>query len=205
MKRRNFLLTSILAAPLISLSDLVVNPFWKDPKKAFVVRNGESRFFGKNTTASSNYGRCIISSVDTQNQLYIAGASKNSNNKKGGPALHIHHQDDEIFYVVSGEFLFQLENEIILGKAGDTIFAPRGVAHTFANPIDNNPGQLLTIHQPISSSLEKFYEVFSTIGYMNEKMLQENFESEILADLLKNNAFVGPPIDVDAALKKLKQ
>lgn len=118
--------------------------------------------------------------------------------------MHNHHQDDEIFYVVSGEFLFQLENEIILGRTGDTIFVPRGVAHTFANPIDNNPGQLLTIHQPISPSLEKFYEVFSTIGYMNDKMLQDSFEPEILADLMKNNAFVGPPIDIDAALKKLK-
>ena len=205
MKRRNFLISSILAAPLLTLSNWAIQPLWKNTKKALVVKNGESRFFGKNTTADSNYGRCIISSVDTQNQLYIAGGSKNSNTKKGGPALHIHHQDDEIFYVVSGEFLFQLENEIILGKAGDTIFAPRGLPHTYANPMDNNPGELLTIHQPISPSLEKFYEVFSRIGYMDEKMLQENFEPEILADLMKNNVFVGPPIDVDAALKKLKQ
>lgn len=204
MKRRNFLVTSILAAPLMKLSDWMVKPLAKNPKKAFVVQKSESRFFGKNTTVGPNYGRCIISSVDTQNQLYIAGDAKNSNNKKGGPALHIHYQDDEIFYVVSGEFLFQLENDIILGKAGDTIFVPRGIAHTFANPTDNNPGELLTIHQPISPSLEKFYEVFSTIGYMNEKMLQENFEPEILADLMKNNAFVGPPIDIDAALKKVK-
>lgn len=203
MKRRNFLVTSILAAPLMGLSHWV-GPLWKNTRKAFVVKNGESRFFGKDSTANSKYGRCIISSADTQNQLYIAAGSKNSNSKKGGPALHIHHQDDEIFYVVSGEFLFQLENDIILGKAGDTIFVPRGVAHTFANPIDNNPGELLTIHQPISPSLEKFYEVFSTIGYMNDKMLQENFEPEILADLMKYNAFVGPPIDIDAALKKLK-
>ncbi len=169
-----------------------------------MVKADESRFFGKSNTSEAHFGRCIISSSDTDNQLYIAGENKKSNIKKGGPGLHIHYQDDEVFYVVSGEFLFQLENEIILGKAGDTVFAPRGLAHTYANPYDNNPGELLIIHQPIPPNLEKFYQVFSKLGYMSEKMLQENFEPEVLEDLFKNNAFVGPPIDIDAALKKLK-
>jgi len=40
---------------------------------------------------------------------------------------------------------------------------------------------------------------------MNEKMLKENFEPEILADLTKNNVFVGVQIYIDAALRKLKQ
>ena len=39
---------------------------------------------------------------------------------------------------------------------------------------------------------------------MNDDMLGKNFEPEVLTDLMKNNAFVGPPIDIDATLKKLK-
>ena len=35
-------------------------------------------------------------------------------------------------------------------------------------------------------------------------MLENNFDSDTLTDLMKNNVFVGPPIDVDAALEKLK-
>ncbi|RYF89277.1 MAG: cupin domain-containing protein [Chitinophagaceae bacterium] len=204
MERRKFLLASLLAAPFSAFAKWTESISFKKNKKAFIVRADESRFFGKNTASDANFGRCIISSADTDNQLYIAGETKNSNKKRGGPGLHIHHQDDEIFYVVSGEFLFQLGEEIILGKAGDTVFVARGLAHTYANPIDNNPGELLIIHQPISPSLEKFYEVFSKIGYMNEKMLQENFKPDVLEDLMKNNAFVGPPIDIDAAMKKLK-
>ena len=63
----------------------------------------------------------------------------------------------------------------------------------------------MIIHQPISPSLEKFYQVFSKIGYMNDNMLRENFEPEVLADLMKNNAFVGSPIDIKTALKTLKK
>ena len=204
MERRKFLLAGLLAAPFTAFAKWTDFKFFKGSKKALVVSANESRFFGKNTTSDANFGRCIISSKDTDNQLYIAGETKNANKEKGGPGLHIHYQDDEIFYVVSGEFLFKLEEKLILGKAGDTIFVPRGLAHTYANPIDDNPGELLIIHQPISPSLERFYEVFCKLGYMSEKMLQENFESEVLQDLMKNNAFVGPPIDIDAALRKLK-
>lgn len=204
MERRKFFLTSMLAAPLMAFAKWTDINFLKTNKKAFLVSAKESRFFGKDTTSDANFGRCIISSADTENQLYIAGETKNSNKEKGGPPLHIHYQDDEVFYVISGEFLFQLEDKIFMGKTGDTVFVPRGLAHTYANPVDNNPGELLIIHQPISPSLEKFYEVFCKLGYMNEKMLQENFEPEVLKDITKNNAFVGPPIDIEAALKKLK-
>lgn len=205
MKRRKFLLASIFAAPLLSFTEWAKNPMRKSASKSFVVRKNESRFFGKSTNADAAFGRCMISSADTAHQLYIAGTAKNSYKTIGGPGMHIHLQDDEIFYIASGDFLFQIEDQLILGKAGDTIFAPRGVAHTYANPIENNPGELLTIHQPISPSLEKFYEVFSRVGFMSDKMLQENIDAETLADILKNNLFVGPPIDVPAALKKLQQ
>lgn len=204
MKRRKFILTSVLAAPLAGLArwtDIILN---REGGKAFIVRKNQSRFFGNPSAASLPYGRCIISSADTANQIYISAAGTESYAKKGGPGLHIHYQDDEIFYVASGEFLFQLEDEVFLGKAGDTIFAPRGMAHTFANPVANNPGELLIIHNPITPSLEKFYEVFARVGYMSQQMLRENVPAEVLDDLMKTNAFVSPPIDVDAALERLK-
>lgn len=204
MKRRNFITATILTAPFAAFAKWTSLSILGKANKALVVRANETRFFGKKTTTTGDFGRCIISSADTQNQFYMAGTGRLENKEKGGPGLHIHHQDDETFYVVSGEFLFQIEEQIYLGKAGDTFFIPRGTAHTFANPIENNPGELLIIHQPISPSLETFYEVFSRIGYMDDKMLRENFKKETLADLMKNNAFVGPPIDIENSLKKLK-
>lgn len=206
MKRRNFIATALLSLPVFSLANLLSETKKKTFRntKPYHLKSNESRFFGKNTSADNLYGRCVVSSVDTDSQLYISADSQLTNREIGGPGLHIHYQGDEIFFVAKGEFLFQIEKEIFLGKEGDTVFVPRGVPHTFANHIANNTGNLVIIHQPISESLEKFYEVFCTVGYMNEKMLQEKFQPEILQDMMKNNAFVGPPIDVETALKKLK-
>ncbi|WP_165601784.1 cupin domain-containing protein [Chryseobacterium sp. CBo1] len=79
---------------------------------------------------------------------------------KGGPSLRIHHQDDEIFHVISGAFLFQINEKIFRSKKGDNVFVPKSTAHTYAKSYDKNLGELLIIHQPISPSLEKFYQVF---------------------------------------------
>jgi quercetin dioxygenase-like cupin family protein len=49
-----------------------------------------------------------------------------------GPPLH-HHDFDELFYVVAGELVFQLGDELVTRRAGEVAFAPRGVAHTYAN------------------------------------------------------------------------
>lgn len=206
MERRKFLLTSLLAAPLGALAKF--NFLQEKPKSArlengTIVRADESRFFGKKTSPNDTYGRCMVSSVDTQNQLYISSSANLSNKEKGGPALHIHHKDDEIFYVVSGEFLIQFGEEISIISKGDTVFIPRGTKHTFANHIENNPGELLTIHQPISPELEKFYDVFCHNGYMSQEQMGKLFTQEELKTLFANNSFVGPSINIDMALKKL--
>jgi len=52
-----------------------------------------------------------------------------------GPFLH-KHDFDEAFYVLEGELVFQVEDQLITKRAGDLAFAPRGVAHTFANQSD---------------------------------------------------------------------
>lgn len=49
-----------------------------------------------------------------------------------GPPLH-HHAFDELFYVVAGELVFALGDELVTRRAGEIAFAPRGVPHTYAN------------------------------------------------------------------------
>ncbi|WP_165570281.1 cupin domain-containing protein [Chryseobacterium sp. FH1] len=205
MKRRNFITTALLSIPAFSLANLLSEPKKKklQNEKPYHLKSNESRFFGKTASAENLHGRCIVSSADTDSQLYISSASKLTNAEIGGPALHIHHQSDEIFFVASGEFLFQINDDVFFGNEGDTVFVPKGVPHTFANPVAGNPGNLVIIHQPINENLEKFYELFCKIGYMNEKILQENISPELLQDIMKNNVYVGPPIDVESAMKNL--
>jgi mannose-6-phosphate isomerase-like protein (cupin superfamily) len=47
------------------------------------------------------------------------------------PPLHVHHNDDETFYVLDGELsVISAEGEVRLG-AGEAAFAPRGVPHCY--------------------------------------------------------------------------
>src|SRR5215469_16795560 len=48
--------------------------------------------------------------------------------------VHLHHHDDEAWYVLEGALAFRLGHEQVEAAAGTLVFAPHGVAHTFWNP-----------------------------------------------------------------------
>jgi quercetin dioxygenase-like cupin family protein len=45
--------------------------------------------------------------------------------------LHVHHRDDEGFWILEGEVTFEVGDTIIEASAGDYVFAPRDVPHRF--------------------------------------------------------------------------
>ena len=54
--------------------------------------------------------------------------------RKGNvPPPHIHHREDETFYVLEGEMTVSVGNPAVKinGTPGSVIFAPRGVMHSF--------------------------------------------------------------------------
>ena len=59
---------------------------------------------------------------------------------------HLHHNEDETFYVVEGEFTVLVGDERVDLHPGDYCFAPRGVAH--AHIITSERGRLLTTISP---------------------------------------------------------
>ncbi|MGZ6675146.1 MAG: quercetin 2,3-dioxygenase [Solirubrobacteraceae bacterium] len=44
--------------------------------------------------------------------------------------LHVHHRDDEGFYVLEGELTLWAGDDKHVLRAGESVFAPRGVPHT---------------------------------------------------------------------------
>ena len=48
-----------------------------------------------------------------------------------GAPLHLHHNEDETFYVLEGEVTVLVGEERIDLSTGDYLFAPRGVAHAY--------------------------------------------------------------------------
>ena len=72
-----------------------------------------------------------------------------------GPPLHMHTREDESFYVVEGEYLFEIDGERIVAKAGDFLFAARGTRHCFMNTGDTN-ARMLVMAQP--GGIDEFFE-----------------------------------------------
>jgi quercetin dioxygenase-like cupin family protein len=59
-----------------------------------------------------------------------------------GPPLHLH-DFDEAFYMLDGELIFQVEDELFTKRAGELAFVPRNVAHALANHTDADARYLL--------------------------------------------------------------
>jgi quercetin dioxygenase-like cupin family protein len=59
-----------------------------------------------------------------------------------GPPLH-KHDFDEAFYMLEGELIFQVEDELSTKGAGELVFVPRNVAHALANHSDADARYLL--------------------------------------------------------------
>jgi quercetin dioxygenase-like cupin family protein len=50
-----------------------------------------------------------------------------------GPPRHVHTREDELFYVLEGELVFDLDGERHTVRAGDTVYLRRGVVHAYQN------------------------------------------------------------------------
>lgn len=167
MKRKKFIASALLAIPTLSFAGIINFDRKKTnidqaPKKGIVIRADESRFNGKLTKPKDAFLHCKVSSVDTQEGLFIQTSTPKIFERIGGPPPHIHKYEDETVYVVSGEFVVHIEGEDFNVKTGDTAFIPRGTLHTIINPIENNPGTVVIICSPAPKKVEDFF------GYISE-------------------------------------
>ena len=64
-----------------------------------------------------------------------------------GPSAHVHEDEDDAFYVLDGELVFEVDHEPITAAAGTFVLVPPGVLHTFANRTAT-PVRILNIHAP---------------------------------------------------------
>jgi len=60
-------------------------------------------------------------------------------------------------------------------KTGDTAFIPRGTLHTVINPIENNPGTLITIFSPAPKKVEDFFGYISANGTISPDIVPEGW------------------------------
>jgi len=61
--------------------------------------------------------------------------------------LHLHHDSDEVMFILSGEFSFKVGDEFSAGGPGTCAFMPRGVPHAWKNS-GNEAGRALFMYIP---------------------------------------------------------
>jgi quercetin dioxygenase-like cupin family protein len=183
MKRRKFISTA--AAIAAFGTDLMAMPQAEEAtKKGFLVKSGEARNGGKTPYRGINPNDLKISSKDTDGQLSVF---EYIGVEKIGPPLHVHMEQDEVFYVVEGEYLFQLGEDRHQLNAGDTIFLPRNIPHTWLQT--SQTGKLLYFLQP-AFKMEEFFQAMTALG---RPPSPEEEQAISIEHGMKN---VGPPLSL---------
>jgi quercetin dioxygenase-like cupin family protein len=85
----------------------------------------------------------------------------------GGPPPHIHSREDETFQVLEGDYEFTVNGKSFVAKKGTTIFAPRGIPHTYRY-LGQVPGRLMCIITP--AGFEGFFEA---VGVLTAEQQQD--------------------------------
>jgi len=80
---------------------------------------------------------------------------ENTFHKKGGPARHLHYDQDEWFYALEGEFVLEIGEERFRLARGDSVLAPRQVPHVWAY-VGEGVGRILIAFLP-AGKMEAFF------------------------------------------------
>lgn len=80
---------------------------------------------------------------------------ENTFRAKGGPARHLHYEQEEWFYILEGEFLFEVGAERFHLHPGESLLAPRQVPHVWAS-VGEARGRILLAFLP-AGKMEAFF------------------------------------------------
>jgi mannose-6-phosphate isomerase-like protein (cupin superfamily) len=116
----------------------------KKASEPIFLQPGESR------VTSAGPVKFKISGTDTGGRYSVMETTQPAT-----PPLHLHHEQDEWFYVLEGEFGFQIgESRLRLGPGG-SVLAPRTLPHGYV-PLSGGPARLLIMYEP-AGQMEAFF------------------------------------------------
>ena len=121
----------------------------------FIVDAGMSRFGDSAKFLGLHPNDLKISGKDTEGQLSVF---EYTGLAKIGPAMHVHLKQDEIFTVLEGSYRFVVGKDTHILGAGQTIFLPRNIPHTWIQLTDR--GRMIYFLQP-AGKMEEFFATMS--------------------------------------------
>ncbi|TGE20162.1 cupin domain-containing protein [Hymenobacter elongatus] len=186
MQRRRFVQTTLAALPFVAAAPA---RFLADqPAKGFKVGAGEGRLHGHMQLkgVNSNILDLKVSGLDTNGGLAIFEQTSISPGR--GTPLHVHLAQDEVFYVLDGEYYFQVGDDKFRLQTGDSIFLPRQVPHAWTQV--SAKGKMTVTFQPAG----KMEEFFATMAARKTEPTPEEITKLFAACEMK---VVGPPLTVE--------
>jgi quercetin dioxygenase-like cupin family protein len=187
MERKRFLssMLAITFAPgALKIQNLTDS---KSDIQGFKIDSGEGRIHGhlKLKGVNANILDLKVSGKDTNGELAIFEQTSISQGR--GTPLHIHPQQDEVFYVLEGEYYFKVGTEKYRLSVGDSIFMPRKVPHAWTQVSEK--GKMTVIFQP-AGKMEEFFIAMAD--------LKSEPTSEEIARIFTENEMqiVGPPLQI---------
>ena len=116
-----------------------------------------------------------------------------SNRKRGGPPRHLHHNEDELFYALEGEYIVEVGAERFFLKAGDCVLGPRGIPHVWAF-VGDSAGRLLISFAP-AGKMEAFFNEREKPGIKPGAYASTPSDATLLQAF--GMELIGPPIKLD--------
>lgn len=153
--------------------------------KVSVVNPGESCFVFSNAQ-QARLTPCKLTSEESAGAL---SAFELSALPQTGPYQHVHHREDEWYYVLSGEFLFKAGGVEHKLPTGASIWLPRGIPHVWANT-STSEAKLILVCQP--GGFEKFFDEMGTEMAKVDSSSAQNKMKEVMGKY--GMELLGPPL-----------
>jgi quercetin dioxygenase-like cupin family protein len=98
--------------------------------------------------------------------------------------FHIHHNSDEMAYVLSGEITFKIADQVTVGGPGTCAFMPRGIAHAWKTS-GVEAGRILFIYAPAEAGkwfeeLQRLQRPIASLGDAEVSHLRQRCRFELV-------------------------
>jgi len=162
MKRKNFFTNLLLALSIPTIGFSKNASTDHQAAKGFKANKGEGRKHGhlQLKGVNSNVLDVKVSGSDTNGGVAIFEQTSLSQGR--GTPLHVHPEQDEVFYVLEGNYIFKVGEEDFTLAVGETIFLPRQVPHAWTQV--SATGKMLVVLQP-AGKLEDFFVTMAAMDH----------------------------------------
>src|SRR6516164_1389125 len=128
MERGYNLYSTVMAAALTTTSRLQIQAEDRTMEaKGFVVPPGQGRVW---EMAAGRSSALKLLGGETGESVMMFEETAPSGTQT---TYHLHHDSDEVAYVLAGEITFKIGEEVTVGGTGTCAFMPRGLAHAWKN------------------------------------------------------------------------